>query len=641
MKDLAYRLLLPTPEARRRWQSLREEGLPRWRALAALPFSGEEARPLPAGQSESALAQGLPPRELAFRLARWDVVSFDLFDTLLLRAADRPETVFALAGARLGYPGLAPLRKEGEAAARRAKRAAAGSGEVTFAEIWARVERLTGIPAGEGMAAELAVERALCRANPYFLPVLRELRRRGKELVLLSDMYLPGRFLQELAEQAGLGRFARCLVSGEEGVSKGEGGLFSRLAGLYPPGTSFVHLGDHPQADVRQARQAGFAAIPYGNVHRAGGPCRARELSPLVGSLYRGVVNGRFYNGRRAYSPAWEYGYAYGGLFALGFCRFLRRRADALGLDRLLFLSRDGAAPLALYRRLYPGDRRPVYAHWSRRAGLLVCAGLLPWDFFRRFVHHRVGEPLARVMASMELGPLLGEACRQLGRGPGEALTARGARALEAFLRERWPQVLELYAPQREGAGLYYKGLLKGCARAGAVDMGWAGTGPVTLSLAARRLWGLPCAITGLLGGCASANAPEWQASEPLFLSGQLESYLFSPYKNRDLWAFHDPRRDHNLFWELLLGAGEGSLLGFTPQGEPRLGENPHPGLAEEIHRGAMAFCEDFLRLEEGLGFPLPISGRDAYGPMLAVLGPGNGPYRRMWKEFLDEPGLG
>ena len=54
---------------------------------------------------------------------------------------------------------------------------------------------------------------------------------------------------------------------------------------------------------------------------------------------------------------------------------------------------------------------------------------------------------------------------------------------------------------------------------------------------------------------------------EPFFLNGQLVSYLYSSRENRDLWKRHDPVRGHNLYWELLLGAPEGTLLGFYPDG--------------------------------------------------------------------------
>ena len=99
MKEQLYRMIFRSPQARERWEALRREGAPRWRALAALPLGArEEGRPLPAQESESARSHREPPRALARRLAPFDVVSFDVFDTLLLRDVDRPEEVFSFVG---------------------------------------------------------------------------------------------------------------------------------------------------------------------------------------------------------------------------------------------------------------------------------------------------------------------------------------------------------------------------------------------------------------------------------------------------------------------------------------------------------------------------------------------------------------
>ena len=61
----------------------------------------------------------------------------------------------------------------------------------------------------------------------------------------------------------------------------------------------------------------------------------------------------------------------------------------------------------------------------------------------------------------------------------------------------------------------------------------------------------------------------------------------------------------------------------------------------EEIHRGLWDFAQEWVGLEQRLGLCLPISGRDAYGPMLEVFGGENAPYRRGLEGLFDEPGIG
>ena len=512
-------------------------------------------------------------------------------------------------------------------------------------EIWNQVSRRCALDPDRGMALELETERALCQGNPYFLPVVEQLRAQGKELVLLSDMYLPGAFLQQLLEEQGFGRFSRCWVSGEAGVSKGEGGLFALLREAYPH-KSWIHVGDNPQADGAGPGKQGGTAFLYPNVHTQGEAFRAEDMSCLVGSVYRGLVNGKLHNGSAVYSPLYEYGFVYGGLFALGYCRFLREQAQAQRADRLLFLSRDGAVLLRLYRRLYPEDARPVYAYWSRLAAAKVCAGLFPADYFRRFLLHKAdgSRSLKQILLPMELECFLPGLCKALDAGPETPLTHKNAPLVEQYLQGVWDQVLKAYEGQRLAAGRYYRQLLQGCARALAVDIGWAGSGPVSLGLAVQTLWRLPCQVRGVVAGTNSLHSPERDGSEPLLLTGQLQSYLFSQAHNRDLWKFHNPRQGHNLFWELLLGAREGSLRGFYPQGEGfRLEFLPHPHgeAVEEIHRGVLEFAEEWLETERRLGLTLPISGRDAYAPLREALARQNGPCRRSWEGYLDAPDLG
>ena len=88
------------------------EGRSRPAAGASFP-AGESARLLPAGSSLSALSLWESPAQLVQRLVPFDVVSFDVFDTLLLRAVERPQDAFALLGAKLGYPHFARLRDRG------------------------------------------------------------------------------------------------------------------------------------------------------------------------------------------------------------------------------------------------------------------------------------------------------------------------------------------------------------------------------------------------------------------------------------------------------------------------------------------------------------------------------------------------
>ena len=96
------------------------------------------------------------------------MVSFDVFDTLLLRPFSSPADLFYLAGTELHYPDFPTLRMLAEEQARKRKKENSGTGEVILKEIWECLEPLTGISPETGMSVEIAMEERYCLGNPYF-----------------------------------------------------------------------------------------------------------------------------------------------------------------------------------------------------------------------------------------------------------------------------------------------------------------------------------------------------------------------------------------------------------------------------------------------------------------------------------------
>jgi len=201
------------------------------------------------------------------------LVSFDLFDTLLLRGT-RPELQRFAEIAQAQHRALGRVSPGAEALYRgrlRAHKAAydrvrrAEAGEVRHAAILEEVCRLCGLSAdaAERLAvAELECERGALRPNRPLMAVLRQVRVRHR-IVIASDMYLSaaqiGRLITWLApELADLPLH----VSSELGASKRRGDLFAAVAAAEAvPPAALLHLGDDPVNDVARARAAGCRAL--------------------------------------------------------------------------------------------------------------------------------------------------------------------------------------------------------------------------------------------------------------------------------------------------------------------------------------------------------------------------------------------
>ena len=639
----AYSILVGrAPEIREKYQRIRSAQTASWQrpfawvCLAGLHAdrllrkaggrqTGQDsrtARRLSGKTPESAASVREVPESLARRLAEYDVISFDVFDTLLFRPFASPEDLFYIVGQKLNYPDFRRIRRKAEEREREENRRLRGCGEITLSDIYRRLEQEAGIPAEEGMRLEQETEKELCFANPYLLDVFRILQRKGKRIIVLSDMYLPKETVSEMLEKCGFSGIEACYVSCECGCSKSGGGLYGKIEKALGPG-SYIHIGDCRAADVENARKAGWDSMLYQNVNRAGEPFRAMEMSCVTGSVYRGLVNAHLHNGLQVRDRDYECGFLYGGILALGYCQFIRRYTQSHGIERILFLSRDGHILFRVYRLLYPEEEGKIrYVLWSRLAAAKMAARCYKYDYFRRFLFHKVnqGFTLKQILEAMELSDMLGGLTERSGRGlkENDILTDRNVHAVMDYLNGRWEETAVHYDSQLETGKRYYEKMLSGAKKAAVIDIGWAGSGAMALDTLFQRIWNLDCQVTGILAGTNTLCSAEPDMSEAQLASGKLVSYVFSQAHNRDLWAKHDPARGDNVAMEKLFSSPLPGFRGFAgPDWEERsLRPDTDRRAAEagRIQEGILDFCR--LYRKSGMEAFLPcISGRDAAAP--------------------------
>lgn len=202
-----------------------------------------------------------PPEKLLHRLESYPIVSFDLFDTLLLRRVQKPRDVFTLVGKSLRYGEFRPMRVRAEQLAREEAFFQTGCREVTLEEIYRHLPLPSRILPEDAMKAEMQAERECCFADPFFLGVWRELCRKGKTLVVTTDMYLPGSFLQELMKGCGYSEPDYLFVSGEHRLSKWQGDLFPLIKARLGSPEALVHIGDTLVSDVLRPQKYGIKGL--------------------------------------------------------------------------------------------------------------------------------------------------------------------------------------------------------------------------------------------------------------------------------------------------------------------------------------------------------------------------------------------
>ena len=627
--------------------------------------------------------------EYVEKLKQYDVISFDVFDTLIFRPMALPTDVFYLIGQKLDLLDFKNIRTWAEWDARVKCNNKNGHMEVTLSDIWKNLEEDTGLSAEKGMEIEAEIEQSLCYANPFMLEVWKELVNLGKEIIIVSDMYLPKDVVENILVKNGFTGAKNIFVSNEYAKNKASGTLFEEvlktLKKEYKDKFSIIHVGDNPNSDFKKAKEKGFDVMPYQNVNKNILLYRPMDMSSMVGGAYRGLVSNYLYNGLNSYSIDYEYGYIYGGLFVVGYCAFIHEYCKTHQVDQILFLSRDGDTLMQAYKKLYPDDTA-AYTYWSRKAATKLMANEDKHDFFRRFIYHKVNQKItiAQALHSMELDELvekLGDwkkiweerqlrekACRNknvkvkeekfIDLKASDYLTDKNGYLLRRFIEAKWDKVLSVYENQQNAAKKYYGEILKNSKRAVAIDIGWAGSGAMALSHLVKSVWKFDCELTGIIAGTNTVHNAEPDASDTFLQDGRLTAYLYSGMHNRDLLKKHNPSRDYNIFWELLLSSPTAQFAGFyegkqekNKSGEAEYREDLDITLKfgkydynqegiKEIQRGILAFVDQY-RLHFGdpengeFSYMYRISGRDAYAPML-IAASHNEKYLKMIEKRFD-----
>ena len=175
---------------------------------------------------------------------KYKVITFDVFDTLIIRDVKKPTEVFRIC---YGFFGRY-IRVLSEIIARKLSK----TGEVNIKDI----QKYCPF----SLEKELYVEYDVCRLNPEIFDLYKKLINAEKKIYAISDMYLDSITISNILKNNGYD--IPVIVSSEEGKSKKTGDLFRAFLDKYNYSNDEVlHIGDNYDSDVAGANKAGIKSI--------------------------------------------------------------------------------------------------------------------------------------------------------------------------------------------------------------------------------------------------------------------------------------------------------------------------------------------------------------------------------------------
>lgn len=185
------------------------------------------------------------------------VVSFDIFDTLVVRSVNEPKDIFRLMEKETGIEGFYEKRIEAERKARSKKQ----SKEVTLEEIYACFNGVSENEINEFCERELDTELGACKGNERLIRFYNECVKK-KKVILVSDMYLTSEMMRKILDRCGITGYDGLFISGEIGASKRSGELYRYVLNrLGVKKNRVTHIGNDILSDYIIPKREGMHAI--------------------------------------------------------------------------------------------------------------------------------------------------------------------------------------------------------------------------------------------------------------------------------------------------------------------------------------------------------------------------------------------
>ena len=496
------------------------------------------------------------------------VISFDLFDTLIMRRVLNPCDIFACAVRRMQ---LSDARQKQLVRARMMaeKEAKALKGIDEIYEELAQSCHLDNEEAKTLKRLEFELEKENIVGRKECISLLEYARKLGKQIYILTDMYYRKADLKILCDLSGVAVDENEILSScEIGCTKEAGNAYQFLIDKGGGNAHFIlHIGDNPINDYKKAKEYSIDAIRILSgyemlVHSS----MASLLSDTVRYEKRcavGLLTARLFNnpfalnetkGKVSVTRYQDAGYVFGVIF-YSFCKWLIEKALEAEIEMMILPGRDGYLIEKCFDILKPPFKY-VYIAASRRCYELALLSS--------------AEDVDIIVNNTDF------------KGSREALiVARyGIKRPSGCTENEWiTLILKEATEQREALRKYFrkKGIYGDC-KTGVFDCVASGTVHMYLEkLLGRQIQGFYFGV----------KLPQKSGISIVSAFGTLTDY-----------EVRSAVLEHYLLWECMLSPMTGTLIRF--EGEHMIFENNMPSAhLSEIQNGILQFVEDANRLFE------------------------------------------
>lgn len=291
------------------------------------------------------------------KIEKYQVVSFDLFDTLLTRLVPSSTDVITyFSGDASRICGISEntfiqRRLEYERKAVHDKFPL----DVTLADIYAHFITLSDKQRNDLMDLECAAELKLSKPNKRIVELFNYCKK-IKKVIIVSDTPLRREFIECLLKKNNIEGYAELYVSSDKGLSKYSGTLYDYVLGREKVARDkLLHIGDSFHSDYLNARKKGINSLLIKSLEKKCILVNTRYRKSAEVSLGNKILKQFIYiNENNQYNQYQKLGYEILGPLLCTFSSWLYNNTK--DFDKLVFLAREGVLINKAFSFLYPEE---------------------------------------------------------------------------------------------------------------------------------------------------------------------------------------------------------------------------------------------------------------------------------------------
>lgn len=347
--------------------------------------------------------------KLYYEIDRHKYISFDIFDTLVMRKVLDPSDIFdivqdSLLALKIDFPSF---KEQRIAIGRESK-------YQNIDNIYECLnnENISDEKIEQIKRLEIETEKRMIVPRKDIVEAFRYALSKDKVVTLISDMYLSAKIIRDILADNGIEGYNNILVSCDIGKRKDEeGGLFNYYLSIYgiDDPKQCLHIGDNEESDIKQALFEGmdvyqiYKALDMAKISYIRNILKFKNFNEklIAGYVISKVFNSPFEinkNNGKVIVDSWS---MFGEIFIypimydyiqgiLSFCTTEKPSC-------ILFAARDGYLPYLVYervkKRLFWRDMPDArYLLISRTAAISLCSNIEKLKFISRVYKNKIHE---------------------------------------------------------------------------------------------------------------------------------------------------------------------------------------------------------------------------------------------------------